>query len=295
MWISRRSEEPDGSLNLSSLPSDLVDGNISSLLLNSSLELVDGCPSISSLPLELLETILSFLSEPSSQLQASQVCSRWQDAMAHLWWKNLMTWERKPNYKCNRPLFSTPAPSAEKCALIVQVSVSVQLVGVVAVLPSQWQGEGTLSVSSYASPNCGPQGPFLGQVIFQSSQHIQIGGNKSCADGGSEKYEDEEGSAGHHINVLLPYPLHLMPQVYYQLELCIFTKSRCDVTMTEKSHGYDDTVKCVKEVKLFGRSSPPVRSEEEKVALEKPLRWFEMKRDGLQPVGGQLPIIYYIP
>ena len=118
----------------------------------------------------------------------------------------------------------------------------------------RWQGEGTLSVSSYASPNCGPQGPFLSQVIFQSSQHIQIGGNKSCANKGSDRYEDKEGSDCHHTNVLLPYPLHLMPQVYYQLELCISTKSRSDVTMTEKSHGYDDTVKCVKEVKLFGRS-----------------------------------------
>ena len=159
----------------------------------------------------------------------------------------------------------------------------------------RWQVEGTLSVSSYASPHSGPQGPFLNQVSFQSSQHIQIGGNKSCADIQSERYEDKEGSAGHHINVLLPYPLQLMPQVYYQLELCISTKSRSGVTMTEKSHGYDDTVKCVKEVKLFGRSSPPVRSEEEREVLEKPLRWFEMKREGLQPVGSQLPIIYYIP
>ena len=38
------------------------------------LELVDGYTKISSLPLELVQTILSFRSEPSSQLQASQVC-----------------------------------------------------------------------------------------------------------------------------------------------------------------------------------------------------------------------------
>merc|ERR1712037_952193 len=79
--------------------------------------------------------------------------------MGHLWWKRLMTWERKSNPK---PLFPPSAPPAEKCALIVQVSFSVQLVGAVALLPSQWEGEGTLSVSSYATPNCGPQGPLLG-------------------------------------------------------------------------------------------------------------------------------------
>merc|ERR1719234_2052254 len=210
--------------------------------------------------------------------------------MAHLWWKNLMTWEGKFISKYNRPPLSTPALLATRCALIVQVSWSVQLVGVVAVLPShQWHGEGTLSVSSYASPHSGPQGPCLGQVSFQSLQ--LIGGNKSCANRQSERYEDKEGSDGKHINVLLPYPLPLMPLIYYQLELNISSKSKSDVVIKERSCDYDD----VKRVKLFGRLSPPVRSEEERAALEKPLRWFEMKREGLQPVGSQLPIIYYIP
>ena len=66
------------------------------------------------------------------------------------------------------------------------------------------------------------------------------------------------------------------------------------MTMKEGLHGYGD-MKYAERENLFGRSSPPVRREEEKEALQKPLRWFEMKRDGLQPVGNQLPIIYYIP
>ena len=147
-----------------------------------------------------------------------------------------------------------------------------------------------MSVSSYASPHNGPQGPCLGQVNFQSLQ--LIGGNKSCANRQSERYEDKEGRDGKHINVLLPYPLPLMPLIYYQLELNISSKS--DVEIKERSCDYDNE-KFFKRVKLFGRSSPPVRSDEEREALEKPLCWFEMKREGLQPVGNQLPIIYYIP
>ena len=137
-----------------------------------------------------------------------------------------------------------------------------------------------MSVSSYATPNCGPQGPFLGEVKFQASQkHAQIGG----------KCEDRNG--GHQMYVLLPNPLPLMPLVYYQLEFCTKSSSS-DVTMKKGSRGYDvDDMP----VKLFGRSSPPVRSEDEREALQKPLRWFEMKREGLQPLGNQLPIIYYIP
>ena len=30
------------------------------------------------------------------------MCSSWQDVVGHLWWKNLMTWERKSNPKKNR-------------------------------------------------------------------------------------------------------------------------------------------------------------------------------------------------
>ena len=135
-----------------------------------------------------------------------------------------------------------------------------------------------MSVSSYATPHCGPQGPFLGEVSFQASQkHAQIGG----------KCEDRNG--GHQMNVLLPNPLPLMPLVYYQLEFCTKSSSS-DVPMKEGSRGCDDMP-----VNLFGRSSPPVRSEDEMEALQKPLRWFEMKREGLQPLGNQLPVIYYIP
>ena len=52
-----------------------VDGcpSSSALPFNSSLEQADENLNISCLPLELVETILSFLSEPSSQLEASQV------------------------------------------------------------------------------------------------------------------------------------------------------------------------------------------------------------------------------
>ena len=31
-----------------------------------------------------------------------EVCSTWQDVMGHLWWKRLMTWERKLNPKYDR-------------------------------------------------------------------------------------------------------------------------------------------------------------------------------------------------
>jgi len=286
MWISRRSEEADQSSNISPLPLELDNVNESQSISSQPLKLVDEGPSMSSLPLELVETILSFLAESSSQLQASQVCSSWQDVVGHLWWKNLITWERKSNPKKNRSpfsTFSTSAPSAEKCALILQVSLSVQLVGVVVVLPSQWEGGGTLNVSSFASPHCGPQGPFLSEAYFQSSQHAQIG----------KRYKDKERSDGHQMNVL-PHPLPLMPQVYYQLELCISTNSRSNVTIKEESNN-DDLVKHFRRERLFGRSSPPVRSEEERELLQKPLRWFEKRREGLQPVGNQLPIIYYIP
>ena len=141
-----------------------------------------------------------------------------------------------------------------------------------------------MSVSSFASPHCGPQGPFLSEAYFQSSQHAQIG----------KRYKDKEQSDGHQMNVILPHPLPLMPLVYYQLELCISTNSRSNVTIKGVSTNAD-LVKNVRREKLFGRSSPPVRSEEERELLQKPLRWFEKKREGLQPVGNQLPIIYYIP
>lgn len=229
---------------------------------------------MSSLPLELLATILSFLSEPSSQLQASQVCSTWKDVMGNLWWKRLMTWERKSSPRYTRPLFSTSPPSDEKCGLIVQVGFSVQLVGVVALLPSQCQPvECSLRVSSYASAHSGPHGPLLAEVKLQSSHHTQSG----------EKNEDRNHDC-HQINLLLSNPLPLVPLVYYQ-------------TMMESLHGHDDMpppVKYEEREKLFGRSSPPVRRDEEREVLQKPLRWFEMKKNGLQPVGKQLPIIYYI-
>merc|ERR1711953_322959 len=108
-----------------------------SMMISSKEEGGDGSPSIVYLPLELVETILSFLSEPSDQLQASQVCSKWRDVMANLWWKRLMTWERTSSHKCSRPLFpTTSSPKAQKCALLLQVSLSVQLVGAVVVLPN---------------------------------------------------------------------------------------------------------------------------------------------------------------
>ena len=90
------------------------------------------------------------------------------------------------------------------------------------------------------------------------------------------------------MSVLFPSPVPLVPLVYYHLELWISTTSRSEVIIKEET---DEMEK----YELFGRLSPPVRKIDESELLEKPLRWFEMKGEGLQPVGNQLPVIFYVP
>ena len=149
----------------------------------------------------------------------------------------------------------------------------------------QEQGKGTLKLSSHASPHSGPQGPLLSEAKFQPLQYVQK--TKNWLNRRCDEYQTQE-SDDYHMSVLFPSPVPLVPLVYYHLELWISTTSRSEVIIKEET---DE----MKKYELFGRPSPPVRKIDESELLEKPLRWFEMKGEGLQPVGNQLPVIFYVP
>jgi len=213
-----------------------------------------------------------------------------------------MKWERIST-KHNRPILPICPRKAERYGLILQVGLPVQLVGVVVVLPTEIHGLGTLMLSSYGSTHEGPTGPVLSEVHFHSP----------CTDGNLENDSPDKDNGGQELrrtNVVFPNPVPLVPLLHFQLELKfwpktsngIITKQESSDVITSTEHNdvimntgceIQNLVKSSSE-EIFGRSSLPERTSVEREALQKPLRWFEMRKEGYKPVGSQIPIIYYI-
>ena len=158
-------------------------------------------------------------------------------------------------------------------------------------------------LSSYGSTHEGPTGPVLSEVHFHSP----------CTDGNLENDSPDKDNGGQELrrtNVVFPNPVPLVPLLHFQLELKfwpktsngIITKQESSDVITSTEHNdvimntdceIQNLVKSSSE-EIFGRSSPPERTSVEREALQKPLRWFEMRKEGYKPVGSQIPIIYYI-
>jgi len=253
---------------------------------------------LSTLPLEVLEQVLSFLTDPISQRRLSQVCKLWRETVARLRWLRLMSFERKLHLRLPLAGSLHEVHGNQGFSLLLCVDSPVLLAGTAVFLPyrenlhSDVSGE--VQLVRHGTPHVGP----IGEKIISSSFHVTKekamkwqedcdGKTLACLQGPwLSNRSGQGGTLGgackglHPMPVMFKHVMELEPNTRYLLTL----------KMVEEKGGVvvSDQIGTV-----WGFQGVPRRK---KGPDQNHFRWFQVYRPGLSSsvTSGQFPIIYYI-
>jgi len=255
---------------------------------------------LSNVPLEVLEAILSFLTDPVSQRRLAQVCKLWRVTVLRLRWLSLLTFERKLHLRL--PIAgSFHEVTNSVFSLLLCVDSPVLLAGTAVFLPYKDNVKndvcGFIQLIRHGTPHQGPVGEEIITHQFHVSrdqardwQNDCHGLTQSCMQGPMNESDPNHqgGTFGARCKGLHPLPvmfhcvLELEPGVRYLLNL----------KMVEKNDGY---IVSEEVGTVWGYNGVP-KNRRKKEEHQNHFRWFQVYRQNMNSSisCGQFPIIYYI-
>jgi len=263
-------------------------------------ECVSEAPSLtlSQMPLEVLELVLSWLTDPVSQRRLSQVCRQWRDTVARLRWLRLMSFERKLHLRLPLAGSLHEVHGNQGFSLLLCVDSPVLLAGTAVFLPyrdhlhSDVSGE--VQLVRHGTAYSGPVGEKINSSAFHVTREKALewqqdceGKTFACLQGPwLSNSPGQGGTLGISCKGLHPMPvmfncvMELEPETRYLLTL----------KMAEEKGG---VVVSDKIGTVWGFQGVPRRK---KGSDQNHFRWFQVYRPGLSSsvTSGQFPIIYYI-
>jgi len=255
---------------------------------------------LSNIPLEILELILSHLTDPISQRRLELVCKQWRQTVIRLRWLRLVSFERKLHLRLPLAGSLHEVQGNEGFSLLLCVDSPVLLAGTAVFLPYKenvrHDVSGNIQLVRHGTPHQGPVGEKVMDHQFHLTKEQALhwqddchGQTKSCMQGPLH----ESNTLGGGTLGSLCRGLHPLPVMFHcVLELEPGVRYLLNLNMVEKNEG------CVVSEQIgtvWGYEGVPKRRKEESDD-QNHFRWFQVYRHNMTSSvsSGQFPIIYYI-